>query len=182
MGNMVPKLCVCDQREGKNFHKRSLRFTINDEKIRIFDYTGILLNVSSLKDSIKILQSYVIYEISCIKDFENGFEHSVVKAKCFNIDNLYGVLIKIVFMTIGKVILHIFPVWEDDEFGMLEMVCKGNPYKVKIIQNKVSNLGTFVAWLDKIKDKPEDADLDNPNLGKAVYYLLKSIIEEEYEE
>lgn len=173
MGNMFPDICVCKEREGKDISKRQVKSSISDSKVRILDYTGALLSSKTLSDAVHPLSKYILYEISCIKDPEH--EHSIVKAKCFSADQYLGIYIKLMYSSVGKFLLYIFPIWEEDDKGILEYNFKKKPSKV---DKSGKNLGDFVMWIEENKQYPEKLLETAENMGKIVYSKLKSFMDE----
>ena len=114
MGNMIPDICVCKEREGKNFNKRSIKSMFYDENIKIIDYVGVTHPSRSLTDLALILRKYIPYELACFHDPNLEKMHSVVKVKCFNFTDNLGICIKVVYLTIGKFLIYVFPIWEED--------------------------------------------------------------------
>ncbi|OMJ71198.1 hypothetical protein SteCoe_30665 [Stentor coeruleus] len=170
---MFPDICVCKEREGKDISKRQVKSTISDNKVRILDYTGALSSSRTLSDAIHPLSKYILYEISSINDSEQ--EHSIIKIKCFSSDQYLGIYIKLIFSSIGKFLVYIFPIWEEDDKGILEYNFKKKPSK---IDKSGKNLGNFIGWLEENKQNPEKLLKTGDNMGKIVYSKLKSLMDE----
>ena len=121
MGNFLPDICVCNEREGKDIAKTSIKATISDKNIKIIDYIGILASSYTINEAIKPLHNFIPIELKCIKDIETSITHSHVKLKCVN-DNNSRIIIKIVYSNPGKFFLYICPMWMEEEKGILEYV------------------------------------------------------------
>jgi hypothetical protein len=133
MGNILPDICVCKEREGKDTVKKRLKFSFYDQNVKILDYTGMLAYNKSLSELIEPLKCYIPYEAQCLKEPEIDNTHSIVKVKCLNIENSIAIYIKIIYITIGKFIIYIYNISEEDDHGILEYVCHSRGYMKKVI-------------------------------------------------
>ncbi|OMJ93817.1 hypothetical protein SteCoe_3141 [Stentor coeruleus] len=176
MGNMIPDLCMCKERDGKDISKRQVKSILADSKIRVLDYVGIISSALILEDARPVFDKFIIYEISCIKDTGIECEHSYVKIKCFSNDQYLGIYVKVIFLSIGRFMIHVLPIGDEDEKGVLEFNFKKTP---DMTDKQGRNLGDFIEWLEKNKDFPEKALTENEeNMGKVVYAVVKGFMDE----
>ena len=135
MGNMIPDICVCKERDGKSANKRPIKYMFYDENIKIIDYVGVTHPSRSLTELSVILRKFIPYELTCFHDSNLEKMHSVVKIKCFSfIDNL-GICFKIVYLTVGKFIIYVIPIWEEDD----DKVILDQEFHNQALKNDVRN-------------------------------------------
>lgn len=176
MGNTISDFCMCKEREGKNINKRQVKSILAENRIRILDYVGVISSAVMLEDARLLLDKFIIYEISCIKDTDIEYEHSYVKIKCFSDDQYLGIYVKVIFLSIGRFMVHILPIWDDDGKGILEFNFKKEPH---MTDKQGRNLGDFIGWLDKNKSCPEKALMPKEdNMGKTVYAVVKGLMDD----
>lgn len=122
MGNLIPEICVCKEREGKSVYKKYVRCMFSDENVKIIDYTGIISPAKSLADLSGALTNYIPYELICVNDVDIEKKHSVVKVRCLNSVLNRGIFVKIVYISFGKFIISISSNWEEDDAGVMEYI------------------------------------------------------------
>jgi hypothetical protein len=169
MGNLIPDICVCKEREGKSRSKRVPKTTVVDKNISILDYTGLLTPANTLQDVKSKLDTFTIYEISCVRNNQSISKHSEVKVKSFSTDmNL--IFLRLSFITTSRAIIRVYYISEEDDEGSLEY-----NFKCKF-DNKLtckSNLKLLLQFLEENKNSSNE----NENFGRITYNYLKKIME-----
>lgn len=170
MGNLLPDICVCKEREGKDRHKPRPKSSIIEKNISLIDYAGIVYPARTLNDVKGRLKDFTIYEISCVRNMQSVSKHSDVKLKCFSPD-MSLIYIKISFITSTRVAVRVYYISEEDEDGLLEY-----NFKCKFETNITykSNLKYLIKFLEEIDESQED---QIENQGKLLYNFLKKLME-----
>lgn len=170
MGNLLPDICVCKEREGKDRHKPKPRASIIEKNISLIDYTGLVNPARTLNEVKGKLRDFTIYEISCVRNVQSGSKHSDVKLKCFSPD-MSLIYIKISFITSTRTAVRVYYISEEDEDGLLEY-----NFKCKFEANVTykSNLKHLIKFLEEIDESQEN---QSDNQGKHLYNFIKKLME-----
>ena len=181
MGNIVPELCVCKERDGKGRNKKRVKVSISDGNIKVLDFIGLIGSAKVLTELIKPLEKYIPYEIFCISEDKLMRKHSIVKIKCISNVNDHGICIKIMYIEHGKFMIYLLPIWDEDEKGILEYKYHTDIIKddKKLIVKSDKIFTQFVFWMKKLASKPENELQSEKNLGKTIYAYIKSLIANE---
>ena len=84
MGNIVPELCVCKERDGKTLNKKRVIESFLDENIRVLDYIGVMESAKNTTELVSSLEKYIPYEIFCIGNDE-GFQKNFFSMNSMNL-------------------------------------------------------------------------------------------------
>ena len=174
MGNLLPDICVCKEREGKDKRKKKPRLSIIEENLSLVDYTGLLHPAKTLNDVKSKIEAFTIYEISSVRNVQSGSKHSDVKLKCFSPD-MSLIYIKISFITSNRPVIRVYYLSEEDEEGLLEYNFK---YKFESKITYKSNLKLLIHFLQETGKLNEN---ESENQGKVVYNYLKKVMEKSQE-
>lgn len=169
MGNLIPDICVCKEREGKNKSKRFPKSSLIDKNISIIDYTGIISPAKTITEVKTQLETFTIYEISCVRNSHSGSRHSEVRIKSFS-PEMNMIFLRLSFIDLNRVLIRIYHISEVDDEGSLEYNFKGR------FENRdtcKSNLKLLVQFLEE-NNKSFD---ENDNQGRVTYNFLKKIME-----
>jgi hypothetical protein len=171
MGNLIPDICVCKEREGKSRSKRVPKTSVIDKNISILDYTGLLGPANTLQDVKVKLDTFTIYEISCVRNTQSGSKHSEVKVKSFSSDmNL--IFLRLSFITSSRVIIRVYNISEEDDEGSLEYNFKGK------FENKITCKSNLKLLLQFLEENNNSSD-ENENFGRVTYNFLKKVMEKQ---
>ena len=169
MGNLIPDICVCKEREGKNISKRFPNSSITDKNISIIDYAGIISPATTLSEVKLLFENFTIYEISCIRNSNSGSRHSEVRIKSFNTE-MNMIFVRLSFIELHRVLVRVYHISEVDDEGSLEYNFKG---KLENSDIRTSNLKLLLQFLEE-SNKGHD---ENDNQGKATYNFLKKMMD-----
>lgn len=169
MGNLIPDICVCKEREGKNKSKRFPKSSIIDKNISIIDYTGLVSPAKTLSEVRLKLESFTIYEISCVRTSHSGSRHSEVRIKSFSPD-MSMIFLRLSFVDFNRVFIRVYHISEIDDEGSLEY-----NFKCKF-ENRVTYKGSLKLLLQFLEESGEGFD-ENDNQGRVTYNFLKKLME-----
>jgi len=175
MGNAIG--CDCGNRQPPMTpRQRDLSKSFDDGFLRIIDYSTYFNEANDLKDLESVFESYIPYEITCVKDYSRDRKHSYVLV--LGVSALYqerGVCLEIIYCNTGYIILCIWNAIKfrdrlsSSKLGIVELHCT--------FGEEEGGMGfkQFFQWLQFYKANPFLLESDeDENVGKLIYTLFRS--------
>ncbi|CAG9317433.1 unnamed protein product [Blepharisma stoltei] len=148
-----------------------------DNKVKIFDYTGLFESAKTLEQLKLIIPLYVPMEIRGFKGTFIGSKHSYVRVLGVSVSRkkFHMVYIEIYYKS-NQFLINLRP----NDLSEKELNQDiGSLQWIHIFSEKSEyqqNFQDFIVWLDSIKDNPKQVlTSDQKNMGKVVYDFFRSM-------
>jgi hypothetical protein len=172
MGNLVPDLCVCNEREGKSNYKKIIELGMGQQKVVLTDYTEILSQALLLDEQKTILSTYLISEVICVVEPEIDLTQSVVMINSVNMKNGSELHMKIVCIKKWMFLLYLISPEEKQKQMVTEFRFKCQMENKK----KIANLKTVVEGLEKFSIENEKLNWTAEGMGYKTFAYLKRLL------